>query len=210
MLADLNLKALTVLTLRAPQEAARQIMALALKRDVLWMALVLIALINAIQFALTFQLGDVTPPAALAPEEQALWGFFSAMAQRPLVLTLMLAVSLIISVFALHWVGRMLGGQGALGDVLAVVTWWQYVGFAVGLFVFALSLVSLPLAGMVNLISNIWLLYALSGLLAGVHAFRSPLGGLGTIVLSVLLLALGLALAFLLLGVGGGLGGANV
>lgn len=198
-----DVKELVKTTMTQPMEAARQIMALGVKREVLWMGLVLVALLNAIQFSLTFQMGDVELPRNVPEEDLVMWNFFLTMAERPFIFTTLMASTLVISVFILSWVGQIIGGQGALRDVLAVVTWWQFVGFGIGLLIMVLSYVALPLASLLNLVTNIWLLFALSGLLAGAHGFRSPLGGLGTIILSILLLAIGLTISLVILGVGG-------
>lgn len=206
----MDYKALFRETMMQPMQAAQKIIGLGVKREVLWTALVLVALLNAIQFSLSFQLSEVAVPAELPAEEQALFQFFMSMAERPIIFTMLLASSLVISVFVLSWVGRMLGGSGELPEVLAVVTWWQIIGFAIGLVLWVLGFILLPLAGLLSFITNIWLLYAISGLLAGAHRFRSPLGGLGTIMLSLLLFAIGLTFALVILGIGAGAGGANV
>lgn len=206
----MDFKALFTETMMRPMQAAQTIIDLGVKREVLWTALVLVALLNAIQFSLSFHLSAGVPPPDMPAEEQALFQFFISMAERPFIFTMFLASSLVISVFVLSWVGRMLGGQGALPEVLAVVTWWQVIGFAIGLVIWLLGFVALPIAGLLGIITNVWLLYAIAGLLAGAHRFGSPLGGLGTIVLSLLLLAIGLTFALVILGIGAGAGGANV
>lgn len=206
----MDYKALFLETMMQPMQAAQNIIGLGVKREVLWTALVLVALLNAIQFSLSFQLSEVAIPQEMPAEEQALFQFFMSMAERPIIFTMLLASSLVISVFVLSWVGRILGGSGALPEVLAVVTWWQIIGFAIGLVLWVLGFVLLPLAGLLSFITNIWLLYAISGLLAGAHRFRSPLGGLGTIMLSLLLFAIGLTVALVVLGIGAGAGGTNV
>ncbi|MBU2982322.1 YIP1 family protein [Lentibacter algarum] len=193
-----------------PVLAGQQMMAMGLKREVLWMALVLVALLSAIQMSVTFQFAEFHIPPDLSAEERALMEFVISIASRPFILTMLIAGSLIISVFFLHWVGRMIGGQGTLSEVLAVVTLWQLVSFVAGLGIFLLSIFMLPVASLVNMVLNIWLLYSLSGLLAAAHRFKTPLAGLATVVLTIFAVAFGLLVAFIILGVGSGIGATNV
>ena len=82
----------------------------------------------------------------------------------------------------------------------------RLVSFVAGLGVLLLSLVMLPVASVVNTVLNIWMLYSLSGLLAAAHQFKSPIGGLFTVVLTIFAVAFGLLVAFIILGVGSSMG----
>lgn len=195
-----------------PRAAARQVIGMGLGRQTLWMGLVLVALLNAIVYAVTFRLGGAGAdlPADLTPEEQAMIGFYTGMAEQPFLLTGLLTVALILSVFFLYHVGRWLGGKGAFDDLLAVMTLWQFVGFAISLAVLLVGVVALPVASLLSFFVNIWLLYVLCAMLAEAHGFSTPLAGLGTLVLAVLLMAVLLSVLLVLAGVGSGLGVSNV
>ena len=99
-------------TLRAPRDAAGQIMALRLTRDVLWTALALVAVGNAALLFVIFQTSDTEFP---------LPGYV----ERPLALFVIIAGMMVIYVHGMYWAGLALGGSGSLDDVLALVIWFQ-------------------------------------------------------------------------------------
>lgn len=103
---------LALLTIQRPQEAAVQVLSLGLGRDVLWTGLFLVAAINSIMFSMTLQ---VTGKPPMLPD------FFV----NPLAFFVIFAGMLVLTVHAFYWTGRSMGGQGDLGELLALTVWLQ-------------------------------------------------------------------------------------
>ena len=193
------LKQLVQTTLFNPMLAAQQIIALGIKRETLWMALALAAVLNALLFSLVFQAAPPAPLEALTPEEAAQAAFLMRIMGSPAIVSIAVVASLVVSVFTFYWGGLMLKGQGRLVDVLAIVTWWQFLVLAASALLMALSFVSATLASLVSIGANIWELFVLSGLLSGVHKFGHPFKGLAVIVLSIAMMVVGLLFFFTLI-----------
>ncbi|MGR3545811.1 MAG: YIP1 family protein, partial [Roseovarius sp.] len=110
-------KALLLETLFRPREAARGLIAFGLPQKILWMALALMSVLNAIVYSISLRLAppmDPSTPTLMPP------AFHS-----PLLFTLFLFGALAITVYALFWVGGMLGGKAAVQDVLVLICWLQ-------------------------------------------------------------------------------------
>ena len=196
----MDIKALVRTTMMQPAAAAAELLSLNLKRDVLWLGLLLAAVLNALLFSLGFQAAPPTPVEGMSPEDVAQMEFLISYLGSPLRVAMTVGLALVMSVFAFHTGGRMLGGQGSLSDVLAVVTWWQFVGLGMSVVIMAIGLVSLGLAQLLSLLGNVWLLFALIGLLTGAHRFETMFRGIGTVAVSLLLMAVGLLFVLTLIG----------
>lgn len=109
---------LVVLTLSNPAEAARRLLAMQLRGDVLWLAFFLAVILNAlVQSASAF----VLPLASSDVQQLA----------EPMSRTLFVSVSaILISVVTFLFVGRLLGGEATFFDVMTLVIWLQILQIA--------------------------------------------------------------------------------
>ena len=145
--------ALALLTVRDPAEAARQVMAMDLPRQVLWLALIVVSLLNTI---LLFTPAVVAGLPVLLP----------GMLANPVPYFVMVSVGLVVMIHVLHWIGLKMGGTGTLGDVAAVLIWMQALRVAVQAvslvlqFVFPLFTIFLAVA--VGVYQRPWLKYRMS------------------------------------------------
>lgn len=112
MTAAVSWPALAVLTLRDPKQAAALIMGMDLPRDVLWTAVALVAVLNTILSSVSNMIFPVPAPLA-------------GLVTNPLVFFVIVLGGLLLTVYSIFWVGRMLGGQGEVGDLLALIVWLQ-------------------------------------------------------------------------------------
>lgn len=182
------LRELFVLTLTAPRTAAAQIVMLRPGRDVLWQALLLIVVLNALVFGIS---NLVTPPVQPLPP----------MMSTPFLFGLTLVCGLVIVIFGLFWTGAWLGGQGALEDLLILIVWLQALCFAVQVAATLLILISPGLAAMLLSIVSILGLWILLNFIDVAHRFNSFLKAFGTLALTVLGIAMGLVLILSMIGV---------
>ena len=175
------LKPLFLGTLKKPRAGVRAIIAMRLPSQGLWIALSLVSIVTSLILSILMQAATAMPGR---PPELGM--FFETMpgSGSPIIFALLRWGQAVLIVFMLYWVGRVLGGQGALDDVLAAMTLLQAVAFIV---LFGLSLLGMVLPvlpALAILVFLIWFLWALVVSLDEAHGFESPLKAVGVLVLS--------------------------
>lgn len=188
-----DIQALIVETVTSPASAAQKILATRLPENVLWLALVLMSVLNSIVYSITLKLNPPVDP-------QSGMVMVPAAFQSPLVFTVILFIALIISVLLLHRLGlRIGGGQGSLGDVLTVITWMQVLRLVLQLAILALSLVIPFLSGLVALVASFYGLYILAVFLKAAHRYDTLMQGFVLMLATFLTVVVGLTLLLTLL-----------
>lgn len=195
-----DMRDLVILTLRAPSEAAARLIALALPAPWLWTALGLMAVLNALVYSLSLRMSPPSDPAAELIVPQA----FSS----PVLFALFLFGGLAITVLALTWIGQMLGGQGALPEILVLVTWLQVLRLLLQVAVAVLMLIAPPLSALLIVAASLYGIYILLCFITVAHRFGGWGRAAGVLILSVVTIAFGLSLIMGVIGVGvaGGVG----
>jgi len=183
-------KDLALETLQTPRVAAERVMAMNLPRETLWMALVLMALLNTLIGAVTQM---VAPPTENSP--------IPAMMMTPMIYFVIVAGGLVLTVYALFWAGRALGGEAELGDMLSVLVWLQALRVCAQGIALVLLLVSPALAGLFVLSIGIIGLWILINFIQAAHRFPSPWQAAGVLLSAMVGLVLGLSLLLSLIGV---------
>ena len=176
---------LLVATVRDPAEVARMILGARLPARALWTALALVTVLSVLLVAV---LGLVVPvDPTNAPEGRPL---------TPLTYAALLGASLVVTVYALHWCARMLGGQGRLEDTLALVVWLQVLLLALQA-AQAVLMIALPLLGsLVALATVVIALWVLVNFINVAEGFDNL--GRAALTLFAALLAVGVGLSVLL------------
>ncbi|MGR3759399.1 YIP1 family protein [Roseobacteraceae bacterium NS-SX3] len=177
------LTSLAVMTVTAPAQAARSILARSWPREVLWGGLLLSIVLNAMIYTLQqwlFPLPEGTVIPQLAPG-----AYFAAMLVLQVAFIAMLTIS-----------GRWLGGQGVLADLLAVLVWLQLLQAAAQGAVTVLFFVAPALAALANLAVNIFAFFILLHFINEAHRLGSIWRALGVLLMSSL--AILFAIIFLL------------
>ncbi|GGL65344.1 YIP1 family protein [Wenxinia marina] len=185
------------LSLLDPAAAARAVLALRLPTGALWSGLGAVTCLGVLVAAL----------AEGAVIELAL-GSGTVLVLSPFAYAVLLASSLVVTVFAVTWTGRMLGGQGDLEGALALVVWLEAVAIAVRLAQILTVLVLPPLALFVGLAGLFVLLWCLLNFTRELHGFDGLGRAAVTLILAVLGLGIGLSLILALIGVGATTSGA--
>lgn len=179
-------KSLFMTTLTDPAEAGRQVIALGLPAQALWMALSLIAVLVSLIFSGLMQ-------AAPVPEDEVGNVLRTSPAYgAPLIFALLQWGRAVLSVFVLYWVGRVFGGRGRLVDVLAVLTWLQAVSFALVAGLFLLGMVVPMLSTIILLVMVVWWIWAAVSLLDVAHGFGSKIKAAGVLIAAILGITIGL------------------
>lgn len=180
-------------TFMSPNEAAATVLAIrrSVANEVLWMAVILAAVLNALVVSLNMQL---FPPAPETVE------MLPPVFLSPGLLAIFVVGGLVISVFVLLWAGRVLGGTANLGDMLAVMTWIELVQVGLQVPLTLLAILVPGLSQLAGLVASIWMLFVLVAFLDTAHGFGSPMRAIGVMILSFFLLVMGLMFFLLLIG----------
>lgn len=178
---------LVILSLRNPRQAAEQIIGWRLDRETLWTALALAAAVNTMIFSFSIML-QPTP---------GMPAFFTS----PLAMFVLLAGVLVITIHGLYWTGRAIGGQGDLGDMLALVVFLQVLRILAQLVIFVLMFLAPGISVIFSLATGIVGLWILVNFIAA--AFRFPTLGraFGTLLIAMLMIVLGLSFLLSIVGI---------
>jgi hypothetical protein len=188
MTMAITLPQLAVLTVRNPKEAATYILGQNLPREALWMALVLVAILNTILSSLSDMLVPVPPP-------------LDAIIANPFVFFVIVAGGLLLTVYAIYWAGRMMGGQGGIEDLLALIVWLQVLRSVAQAAVMVTLVVAPYLASFLVLIvgaATIWIFVNFVN--AGLH-FNSLIRALVVVIIGGIALMIGLTVFLSVIGV---------
>lgn len=178
---------LAVDTIRTPREVARRLIDLQLPRDALWTALALVVVLNAGLYSLSNMMAP--PPDDLAVPVVA-----------PVPFALFLAAGLVGTIYALWYVGRTLGGEGSLGDVMVLLVWLQALRLVAQVALLVLVPLSPVLSSLLVLAAAVIGFWILLNFIDVAHGYGSLLKSLGALALSVLAMALGLTFLVTLFG----------
>lgn len=179
-------------TLFQPREAARLLIDMRLPSQWLWLALVLMAILNSIVYTLSVQINPPTDPsAALMPP----------VFQAPILFAVLLFGALALTVIALYFVGQGLGGAAEMTDILVLLTWLQVLRLFVQFGVLVLALGAPALSAIAVIVSAVWGVYILIGFVDAAHRFDNRFKAAGVIVLSFVAMAIGLSTLLSLVGI---------
>lgn len=155
-----QIRNLAVLTVRDPASAARLVMATNLPREALWTALALAVVLNTLIYSLSDMISPTQSP-------------FPPLFQVPAFYLAVIGFGLVASIYAMHWIGRMMGGQGTLDDIMSLIVWLQFMRIAVQTVALFLTL-SLPLlAVLLGLVASLMGLFITLHFVDQAHRFQS-------------------------------------
>jgi len=174
-----DLVAHAIRTLRNPREGARLVMAQNFPASLLWQML-------AVVVALSVVLGQGAMLLLVDPAE-----FAGSLLFRPALMAGLQLGVLVATVFAIHVIGRRMGGVGRFEDALALMVWLQFIMICLQVVQVVLMLVAPPLADMLGLVGFVLFLWLLTSFIAQMHGFQS----LVMVFVMILISAMGLVIA---------------
>lgn len=107
-----TLPELALITLRDPRAASEVILGWNVPKEALWTAIALVSVIVTILSSLSNMLFPVPAP-------------LGAIVGNPFTYFLVVAGGFIAMVHAIYWTGRMMGGRGAVEDLMVLLLWLQ-------------------------------------------------------------------------------------
>ncbi len=165
-------------------------MQLNLDRATLWQVMLLVTVLSVLLTTLT--LG----PALVMPLGT------DGIVVSPMGYGVILGAGLVMLVFALHFTGTALGGQGTFAEALAVVAWLEVLSLVFRVAQVLIGLISLPVAGLLSIAATVFLLWCLVRFTQVLHRFDGVGKAVLTLFVALLGISLGVTLILTLIGVG--------
>jgi hypothetical protein len=185
-----SLIALARETISDPGAGARRVLGLGLPEGVLWQALVAVVAISV----LLTQLGEYLVPTPMDP----LLPVFRA---NPLLTAVIQGGLLVVTVYAIHVIGRGFGGKGEFAGALALTVWLQFLLVCLQVVQTFFLLVLPPVAGLIGLFGIGLFFWLLSHFVAALHGFPSVLKTFVAIIASMIAIIFGMSLVMSILGI---------
>ncbi|WP_162933070.1 Yip1 family protein [Roseovarius sp. EL26] len=176
-------------TLFSPSTAAEKILSMRFRPDALWMALILMGVLNALIQGISLYISPI-PDGVVVP----------SLFLSPLLFATASVLSLVATVCLLHWLGQTLGGEAQRNDLLVLVTWLQVVRILAQLFSALVVFIMPAMAGLLMLVASLWGIVILVTFINKAHRFSNPFKGLGVLIGTMLGMVLGLSLLFSAIG----------
>ncbi|MAC80676.1 MAG: hypothetical protein CML66_21725 [Rhodobacteraceae bacterium] len=173
--------------MKTPAEAARQVMALNIPRQVLWLALVVVSLLNTILLFL---------PTAVLNLPVILPGILA----HPIAYFVMISAGLMAMIYVMQWVGLKMGGNGTLEDVASVIIWLQALRVAVQAVALILQFVFPLFTILLSVVVGLYSLYIILHFIDQALRLKSLGRSAGVLIASVLALAIAMTLLLALVG----------
>ncbi|MBE1281881.1 MAG: hypothetical protein GJ676_01090 [Rhodobacteraceae bacterium] len=182
-----DLKALTLTTLRQPDVAARQLMAMSLGRDVLWIALFLAVILSTAM--MTFQ-NLIYPPHPSTPAVfTETWMYLGVV-----------GIGELLFIYGIYLAGGWMKGHGSLNDIMVVLVWWQLLQVGIQIVLVFLVMVAPPLASLASLAAMAYGVYVLLHFISQAHQLNSLGRAAGVLVVALFAIAFALSLLIALVG----------
>lgn len=182
------------MTMTDPRRAGHAVIALGLPVQSLWLALMLMAILLSLMVSGVFH-GVPLPPGAMGEAIRLSPAYHS-----PLIFAVINWGQAVISVFVLYWIGRMFGGQGTLGDMLAVMIWLQFVSLVLAAGLFLAGLIVPIAGGVLMLLALGWGVWATVALVDAANRFDNMFKAAGVCLVAVAAFSVGMTLFSAVLG----------
>ncbi len=179
---------LAVLTLRDPYQAAQIILGWKLSNEAILTAIALVSVVITILSSLSNLMFPVPAP-------------LSAILGNPFMYFLIAAGGFIATVHAIYWTGRMLGGTGALEDLMVLFLWLQGLRAAAQVVVLVTMMIAPVLASFIVLfvaVATLWVFVHFINI--GLH-LNSIMRAVVVLVVGATALIIGLSFFLSLIGV---------
>lgn len=169
-------KTLFQTTLTNPRRGGRDIIALNLPLQGLWIALMLMAVILSLLVSGLFQVSTI-------PDDQLGEVIRSSPAYHsPILFALISWGQSIVTVYILHWVSRFIGGEGDVRDMLSVMIWLQVVTLILAVAFMVVSWIIPAIGALCMLVAFFWGLWAVVAFVDAAADFDSMFRALGVCI----------------------------
>ncbi|ARE41692.1 hypothetical protein RGUI_3551 [Rhodovulum sp. P5] len=185
-----SLLALARDTVSDPATGARRVLALAPGEGVLWEALVAMVAVGVLLSELNNYL--IGSPTGLVPQMLVANPLLTAVSQFGL---------LVVAIYAIHFIGRAVGGTGTFAGAMALTVWLQFIMVCLQVVQIVFLIIMPPIASLIGILGLGLSLWLLSHFVAVLHGFPSVLKTFVGIIASTVGIAFGMTLIMTILGI---------
>lgn len=184
------------MSLIEPVDMATRVLGMRFPRDVLWQALILVAVLNVLLLAFV----QLVSPTPVVVQGQVI-------TLTPFAYAVIIGTFLMFLVFMIVHAGRMFGGTGTLDGALMLIVWFQAVSVTLEAIQVALLLISPGIAALFGVITLGAIIWVFVNFINVLHGFASLAKAAVVIVLALICAALGTGVVMGLLGISTPVGG---
>ncbi|MGH1413092.1 MAG: YIP1 family protein [Pelagimonas sp.] len=177
---------LVLRSITEPRLVARWLLGLKLSREALLICFALVVVLNTLLFGVAVLMDPAPLPWFLA---------------QPSVYGILQAGSLVATIFAFLWGGRLFSGTAQVADIAILVIWMQTLRVLVQVVLLVLMPVSAFIGGLAVSLSSVIGFWILLHFIDEAHGFGSLLKALGTIVFGLMGMAFAISILLTLIGV---------
>lgn len=193
---------LTIQTFVHPREVAQSLVA---ERFNLATVILAVAFVVVITGVVQFGVFVFSPesPQPVDPMVEHFNEVFGYLLSTPFLATIVSGCLMIVAAYCVYLGGQMIGGKGQLLDVFALMTWINFVQAIIGAVQIGVVLLSPMLVGVATLIgfmAAIALFRSTLHFIDVLHGFDSLWAAFGTLLISGVGLAIGLAIIIAMIG----------
>ena len=107
------------------------------------------------------------------PDESIFMLYYENILKKPILLVFLEVLKIFIITSLATYIGKFFGGKGTFISLLKCVAWIHYILLFVNILLFVLIILNVYVASYLIMLTNIWIIWALSECAARAHGFSS-------------------------------------
>ena len=164
----INLK-LILDSILSPKYVFQKVLNYEIKPSILIEAVLFISIINAL-FTYT---SNYLIYSNGQPDESIFMLYYENILKKPILLVFLEVLKIFIITSLATYIGKFFGGKGTFINLLKCVAWIHFILLFINILLFVLIILNVYIASYLIMITNIWIIWALSECAARAHGFSS-------------------------------------
>ena len=107
------------------------------------------------------------------PDESIFMLYYENILKKPILLVFLEFLKIFIITSLATYIGKFFGGKGTFINLLKCVAWIHYILLFINILLFILIILNIYVASYLIMLTNIWIIWALSECAARAHGFSS-------------------------------------
>ena len=107
------------------------------------------------------------------PDESIFMIYYENILKKPILLVFLEVLKIFIITSLATYIGKLFGGKGTFISLLKCVVWIHYILLFINILLFVLIILNIYVASYLIMLTNIWIIWALSECAARAHGFSS-------------------------------------
>ena len=164
----INLK-LILDSILSPKFVFQKVLNYEIKPSILIEAVLFISIINAL-FTYT---SNYLIYSNSQPDESIFMLYYENILKKPILLVFLEFLKIFIITSLATYIGKFFGGKGTFINLLKCVAWIHFILLFINILLFVLIILNVYVASYLIMLTNIWIIWALSECAARAHGFSS-------------------------------------